>query len=240
MEKIILEAMLREGSGSRRAKKLRNSGFVPAIIYSAGKKSTAVKLERSALLRFLHLYRAEGVVINLNIKDDAKHKNYNVMIKEIQRDPVKEDIMHVDFNEISLTKVIKAAVPIVAKGEPVGVKQDGGSLEHILWEIEIECLTTAIPKQLEVDVSSLKIGDTIAIKDINFPPDVKVLHEPDATVFTVAAPIKVEEVVAAAEATAGPQEPEVIKEKKEVPGAEAEGAAGAGKEKAKEKEEKAK
>jgi len=233
MEKIILEALLREGIGSRQAKHLRGSGFIPGIVYSQGKKSVPVKLDRSTLLRFLHAYRAEGVVINLNIKDDAKHKTYNVMIKEIQQDPVKEDILHVDFNEISLTKVIKSAVPIVTKGEAPGVKQDGGSLDHVLWEVEIECLPTAIPKEIEVDVSSLKIGDSIAIKDIKFPEGVKVLQDANATVLSVAAPIKVEEVVAAAEAQAGPQEPEVIKEKKEVPEAAAEGAAG-GKEKAKE------
>ena len=237
MEEIILEALVRKDAGSRVAKHLRQAGFIPAIVYSAGKKSVPIKVERSNLLRFLHTHRAEGVVINLNIKDETKHKNYNVMIKEIQQDPVKEDIMHVDFNEISLTKAIKAAVPIVTKGEAPGVKQDGGSLDHILWEIEVECLPTAIPKEIEVDVSALKIGDSIAIKDIKFPEGIKVLHDPNMSVISVAAPIKVEEVVAAAEAAAGPQEPEVIKEKKEVPEAEAETPA-AGKEKAKEKEEK--
>ncbi|MDD5045179.1 MAG: 50S ribosomal protein L25 [Candidatus Omnitrophica bacterium] len=236
MEEIILEAQARKDTGSRVAKHLRHEGFIPAVVYSAGKKSQAIQVERSKMLHFLHTYRAEGVVINLNVKDETKHKNYNVMIKEIQHDPVKEDIMHVDFNEISLTKAIKAAVPIVTKGEAPGVKQDGGSLDHILWEVEVECLPTAIPKEIVVDISSLKIGDAIAIKDIKFPEGVKVLHDPNASVLSVAAPIKVEEVVAAAEAGAGPQEPEVIKEKKEVPEAEAEG--GAGKEKAKEKEEK--
>jgi len=216
MEEIILESLVRQDAGSRVAKHLRQDGFIPAIVYSAGKKPVPIKLERSKLLRFLHTHRAEGVVINLHVKDDAKHKNYNVMIKEVQHDPVKEDIMHVDFHEISLTKAIKAAVPIVTKGEAPGVKQDGGSLEHILWEIEVECLPTAIPKEIEVDVSSLKIGDSIAIKDIKFPEGLKVLQDPNMSVISVAAPIKVEEVLAEAEAGAGPQEPEVIKEKKEV------------------------
>ena len=75
-------------------------------------------------------------------------------------------------------------MPVVAKGEPVGVKQEGGSLEHILWEIEVECLPTDIPKEIEVDVSHLKIGDAIHIKDINFPSGVKVLNDPEATVLS--------------------------------------------------------
>ncbi|MCM8770487.1 MAG: 50S ribosomal protein L25 [Candidatus Omnitrophica bacterium] len=222
MEEIILEAALRKEIGSQEVKHLRQKGFIPGIVYSAGKKSVPVKIERAKLLRFLHTHRAEGVVINLVVKDDVKHKNYNVMVKEMQHDPIKEEIIHVDFNEISLTKVIKAAVPVVTKGEAPGVKQEGGSLDHILWEIEVECLPAAIPKEIVVDISNLKIGDSITIKDIVLPEGIKVLHEPNATVVSVSAPIKVEEAVAPAEAAA-PQEPEVIREKKQVPEAGAEG-----------------
>ena len=136
-------------------------------------------------------------MVNLKPKDDKKAKGKSCLIKEIQYDPVKGDVIHVDFNEISLTKIIKVNVPVVAKGEPVGVKQEGGSLEHILWEIEVECLPTEIPKNIEVDVSQLKIGDSVHIKDMTFPSQVKVLTAPEAIVFSVSAPVKVEEVVAA-------------------------------------------
>jgi large subunit ribosomal protein L25 len=166
-------------------------------------------------------------VINLKIKDDTKKKARPCLIKEIQYDPVKGDIVHVDFNEVSLTKEIKVNVPVATKGEPMGVKQEGGSLEHILWEIEVECLPTQIPNQIEVDVSQLKIGDSIHIKDISFPSNIKVLNDPGAIVLSVAAPIKEEIPVAPVEGEVT-QEPEVIKEKKEVP---AEEEAEAGKEK---------
>ncbi len=155
-------------------------------------------------------------MINLTIKDDKKKKNRLCLIKEVQYDPVKGDIIHVDFNEISLTKTLRVNVPVVAKGEPIGVKQEGGSLEHILWEIEVECLPTEIPKDIEVDVSSLKIGDSLHIKDITFPDKIKVLNDPEAVVLSVAAPMK-EEVVALPVEGEEKVEPEVIKEKKEVP-----------------------
>jgi large subunit ribosomal protein L25 len=117
------------------------------------------------------------------------------------------------------------------------VKQEGGSLEHILWEVEVECLPTDIPKEIEVDVSNLKIGDSIHVKDITFPSNVKVITPAEAIVLSVTAPIKEEIPVAPVEGEAA-QEPEVIKEKKEVP-EEAEAAAEEkGKEKEKDKEKK--
>ena len=217
MEEIFLEAELREGRGRAHTKDLRETGFIPAVVYAEGKEGQAIKLSHRELIRLFHQHRLESSVINLKIKGDKKPKGRACLIKEVQYHPVHGDIVHVDFNEISLTKNIKLNVPVVAKGDPVGVKQEGGSLEHILWEVEIECLPTAIPKDIEVDVTQLKIGDSIHIKDIQFPAGVKALNDPDSIVLSVAAPMK-EEVVSA-EAVEGEtaQEPEVIKEKKEVP-----------------------
>ncbi|MCM8780777.1 MAG: 50S ribosomal protein L25 [Candidatus Omnitrophica bacterium] len=216
MEEIILGAQLRQELGKSKVKKIRDKGYIPAVLYSAGKESLPIKVSHHEFIRLIHQYRLENTIINLTIEDkDKKQKPRSCLIKEIYYEPVKGDILHVDFNEISLTKEIKINVPVVAKGEPIGVKQEGGSLEHILWEIEVECLPTAIPKEIEVDVTNLKIGDAIHVKDINLPAGVRVLNEPEAIVLSVAAPIK-EEVVAEV-AEAGPQEPEVIKEKKETP-----------------------
>lgn len=229
MEELFLDAELRQELGRGKVKDIRGQGFIPAVVYAGGKESAAIKISHKGLLQLLHQHRLEGVVINLKIKGDAKAKARPCLIKEIQYDPVHSEIMHVDFNEISLTKAIKVNIPVVAKGEPVGVKQEGGSLEHILWEIEIECLPTAIPKEIEVDVSALKLGDSIHVKDIVAPAGVKILNEPSSIVISVAAPMKEEAVAPAAEGEA-PAEPEVIKEKKEVP-AEGESAAEEGKEK---------
>lgn len=216
MEEIFLEAELREEKGRAKVKDLKAAGFLPAVVYSRGKDSLSIKLNRSALIKLVHLYRLENSIINLKIKDDKKAKTRPCLIKEIQYDPVHEDIIHVDLNEVSLTEAIKVNVPVEAKGEAVGVKQEGGSLEHILWEIEVECLPTNIPKNIEVDVSALKMGDAIHVKDIVLPAGVKVLNDPAAIVLHVAAPMKEEAPVEAVEGEEK-QEPEVIKEKKEVP-----------------------
>lgn len=216
MEELFLDAEIREEIGKGKTKGLRDKGFIPAVIYADGKDALSLKLSHRQLVRLVHQQRIEGVVINLNIKDDKKHKSRPCLIKEIQHDPVHGEIVHVDFNQISLTKEIKINVPIVAKGEPAGVKLEGGSLEHILWEIEIECLPVNIPKDIEVDVSLLKLGDSIHVRDIIMPSGVKVLSDPGAIVLSVAAPMK-EEVPVETVDGEEKQEPEVIKEKKEVP-----------------------
>ena len=214
MEEIILEIQPREELGKNKVKDLRGKGFIPAVIYAEGKKSSPIKVSHRQLWQLIHQHRLESAVINLKMQDAQKQKSRACLIKEIQYDPVKGDIIHVDFNEISLTKVIKVNVPVAAKGECVGVKQEGGSLEHILWEIEVECLPTDIPRGIEADVSLLKIGDAVHIKDITFPSNIKVLNSPEAIVFSVTAPIK-EEAAAPAVEGEEKQEPEVIKEKKE-------------------------
>jgi large subunit ribosomal protein L25 len=215
MEEIFLDVEAREELGRSKAKGLRTQGFIPAVIYREGKESAALKVPSRELMRLIHEHRLESVVINLRIKDDKKKKPHSCLIKEIQYDPVYGKMLHVDFNEISLTKVIKVNVAVVAKGESIGVKQEGGSLEHILWEIEVECLPTDIPKAIEVDVSALKIGDSIHIKGIIFPANIKVLNDPGAVVLSVASPMKEEVLVETLEGEEK-QEPEVIKEKKEV------------------------
>jgi large subunit ribosomal protein L25 len=216
MEEIFLEIQPREELGKTKVKGLRGKGFIPAVIYAEGKKSSPIKVSHRQLWQLIHQHRLESTVINLKMQDAQKQKGRACLIKEIQYGPVKGDIIHVDFNEVSLTKVIKVNVPVVAKGEPIGVKQEGGSLEHILWEIEVECLPTDIPRGIEVDVSLLEIGDAVHIKDITFPSNIKVLNAPEVIVFSLTPPIK-EEVVAPAVEGEEKQEPEVIKEKKEIP-----------------------
>jgi large subunit ribosomal protein L25 len=231
MEEIFLEAELREGKGRAKAKDLRDSGYLPAVVYFHGKDSMSVKISRSALLKLVHQHRLESIIINLKIKDDKKAKIRPCLVKEIQYDPVSENIIHIDFNEISLTEAIKVNVPIETKGEAIGVKQEGGSLEHLLWEIEVECLPTNIPKHIQVDITALKLGEAIHVKDIVFPSGVKPLNDLAAIVLHVVAPMKEEAPVEALEGEAK-AEPEVIKEKKEVAGE------GASADEAKEKEKK--
>ncbi len=217
MEEVFLEAELRDGAGRAKSKDLRDNGYLPCVVYFHGKDALSIKIKRGGLLKLVHQHRLESTIINLKIKDDKKTNGRSCIVKEIQYHPVHEDIIHIDFNEISLTESIKVNVPIEAKGEAVGVKQEGGSLEHLLWEVEVECLPTSIPKNIEVDISALKMGEAIHIKDIVFPSGVKPLNDPGEIVLHIVAPMKEEVPVEVAEGETK-QEPEVIKEKKEVPG----------------------
>jgi len=219
MEELFLDAEVRQELGKGKIKAIKDKGFIPAVVYADGKSALALKLSHRQLIQLVHHHRIEGVIINLNIKDDrpeGKQKSRPCLIKEIQHDPVHGEIVHVDFNQISLTKAIKVNIPVRVKGEAIGVKLEGGSLEHVLWEIEVECLPTSIPKDIEVDVANLKLGESVHVKDIVVPQGVKILNDPGAIVITVAAPMKEEVPVEAVEGEEA-LEPEVIKEKKEVP-----------------------
>ena len=233
MEEIFLDAHARLTTGRAYAKDVRESGFIPAVIYGEGKSAQSIKIAHRQLVQLLHQHGLENLIISVKFVDDAQAKARPCLIKEVQRDPVKEHIVHVDFHEISLTKELKLNIPVVAKGESVGVKQDGGSLEHIMWEIEVSCLPTNIPKEIEVDVTALKIGDDIHVRDLVLPAGVKALTSVDAVVLSVKAPI-VEKVAEEAVEGEEKKEPEVIKEKKEVAEEGKEGKA----EPAKEKEKK--
>ncbi len=226
MEELHVSSQIREGVGKSKVSDIRNLGFIPAVIYGKGKKNQNLKVLRQEIKTLLHGRRAENIVFKLKVENQKEKKEHTVIIKEIQYHPVTDVILHIDFNEISLTKAIKVKVPIVAKGEPIGIKQEGGSLEHLLWEIDVECLPTQIPDKFEVDVSNLKIGDAIHISELVVPDGIKVLHDPSTVMLSVAAPVKVEAPVAEAVAVEGEaekQEPEVIKKEKKTEEEEAEG-----------------
>lgn len=220
MEKIILNAEIRQEIGKSEAKKLRKVDIVPAVIYKDGKESINLKMKYRDLYDVLHTTAGENVLVTLKIKGDKKAKERTCIIKEIQRHPVKENIIHIDLNEISLTEEIKVKIPVHPHGEPEGVVKDEGVLDQPLWEIEVECLPTDIPEKVEVEVAHMKIGDIIYVKDLKVPPKVKILTDPELTVASVVPPAK-EEVVEEVPAE-GVEEPEVIaKGKKEVPEEEA-------------------
>ena len=213
MEKVILKVEVRKETGKKVAKDLRLKGQVPANVYKSGKTATSLTVGERELEGVLHTKAGENVLITLKVTGgEGASKDRTVLIKEIQRHPVKDNILHVDFNEISLTEVLKVNVPLVAHGEPVGVKADGGLLERVLHELSVECLPTAIPEKIEVEVAALKIGDHILVKDIKIPEGVKVLNDPELIALIVKAP-KAE--VPKEEAAPGAEEPELIRKKKE-------------------------
>ena len=210
MEEIVLNARTREIKGKQACRRLRQEGFVPAVIYGKDEEPLNLECEKKDLLKVLHTRAGENVVLKLKISKNREEFNRTALVKEVQHDPLKGEVLHVDFNHISLTKLIKVEIPVEAKGESKGVKE-GGVLEHILWQVEVECLPTQIPEKIDARVDALEIGDSIHVKDLIPPPGVKILTDPEMAVICVEPPKveksaeeKVEEEAA---------EPEVIREK---------------------------
>lgn len=219
MEKVILNAEIREEKGTIKAKKLRKKGMIPAVVYRDGKEAISLKLKEDDLYDVLHTTAGENVITTLVVAGEKKTKTRTCIIKEVQRDAVKDDIIHVDLKEISLTEKIKVKVPVRPRGEAEGVVKDEGVLDHVLWEVEVECLPTDIPEKINVEVSAMKIGEAVYVKDLKLPANVEVLNDPDLTVLSVVPPAK-EEVAEEASTEEG-AEPEVIakgkKEEEEIP-----------------------
>lgn len=218
MDKIVLKTKLRKDVGTIKSKKLRTNNAIPAVVYKHGQKTQNVQVAETELIHALHTSAGENAIITLQFQSEEKgapRGSKTVIIKEIQYHPIADNILHIDFQEISLTEKIKVDVPIILKGEAVGVKTDGGVLEHIIKELEVECLPTQIPEKIDINVEEMKIGDMVHVKELNIPAELKILTDPEAAVVTVAPPQAEEEVTPEAEAVEGEaQEPEVISEKK--------------------------
>jgi len=212
MEKIILKGIIRKDFGKSGCKQVRKAGSVPGIVYKSGKKGVSVQVEKKDLWKALHTEAGENAIINMDITADEKKLKKIVIVQEIQIDPVRDEVVHVDFHEISLKEKLKVSVPVVAKGEAVGVREEEGVLTQVLWEIEIECMPTAIPEHIIVHVDNLHVGDAIHIKDVEFPRDIHVLEDPEKVVVSVHMPKTEEEEPEVSEEEG--EEPEIIKKGK--------------------------
>lgn len=211
MKEIQLDVQVRERIGSRKIKKVRREDAVPAIVYGGDRdKATAVQVDRRAYERIMRHHIGQNVVFHLNVMEgDKKLRDYSAIVKEEQHEPVSFKLLHLDFLEISLTEEIEVNVAVEPRGEAVGVKQGGGSIDQPMWELDVICLPTNIPEKLEVQIDHLEIGDAIHVKDIKLPAGVRTEHDPEATVLACVPPMKEEEMEAAVEGA----EPEVIGKK---------------------------
>ncbi|MBF0385584.1 MAG: 50S ribosomal protein L25 [Candidatus Omnitrophica bacterium] len=236
MEELKLDVQLRSEVGSSKIRKIRGANKVPAVVYGGKKedKTTIIQVDRRNFEKIMRTQKGRNVIFHLNVMEgEKKLRDYSAIIKEEQHDPVSDRLLHIDFQRISLTEEIEVKVRVEAKGVPIGVRQDGGSLEHILWDLDVRCLPTKIPEKLTVEVGELKIGDSVYVKHIVFPEGVKTKHDMEAIVMTVVPPMK-EEVAAptAAEGVAPSIEPEIIKKEKKAKDEEGAAEEPKGKEKA--------
>jgi large subunit ribosomal protein L25 len=211
-----IEAVKRETFGKNEARRLRASGRIPAVLYGAtgddrSRAAVPIAVEPKALMRILHSESGANTLIELKLDD----LDVRVMVKEYQVDPIDHRLLHADFYRVAMDRAIVVTVPIVVKGEARGVKQQGGLLDFVQRDVQVECLPADIPENLEVDVSELMLGQAVRLRDLVTDVKWKPISDPDTMLVHVIMPKAVAEPEPAADAVAAaPAEPEVIKKGK--------------------------
>lgn len=201
---VPLQGRVRPARGKGPARQARRDGEIPGVMYGHGEEPVALAVPKREFELAMKTARGSNVIVGLALDGAAAR---TAIIREVQRDPISYDILHLDFHHISLTELVKVEVVVHLIGIPDGVKNGGGVLEHISRTVEIECLPTEIPGHLEADVSALGIGDSIHVRDLIIPK-ATVLSDPDVTIATVVPPTKAAEPVPGE--VAAKAEPEVI------------------------------
>ncbi len=206
-----VKATLRSGRFNKNAaRRVRVSGLIPAVIYGAGQESQAITVDPKSILKILHSNTGHNTIFDLNIESGAGSK---AMIVDWQYEPIKGALLHIDLKRIAMDKAMRVSVPVMLSGIPNGVKLQGGVLDQILREIEVECLPGDIPSHIDVDVSGLDLYGSIHVSDLPHTGSVKFI-EAEETLVAHVTEIKEDETLAAeAAAAAAVTEPEVTKGK---------------------------
>ncbi len=203
MAELTLEVSRREDSGKGFARKLRQAGKVPAIVYGGHKESVSISVDRKTVTELVQKSE-HGIRSVFLLKVADSDQNPHAMIKDIQMDPISRTMKHIDFVRVVMDEVLRVTVPVHAIGTPIGVKIGGGILDFALRELHIECLPNAIPDSIDVDVSKLDLHAAIHVSDLEIPSGVKVLDAPELLILTIATP-RVEEVAPEVAAVAEPE-----------------------------------
>ena len=219
MADIVVAAESRTDTGKNVNRRLRTRGLIPGVLYGAKKEAVPVAVSPKEITSILRSKTGENTLFELEIGGSRR----KVILKEFQIEPLKGSLLHADFYEVALDKAIEVKVHIEVAGVPVGVKTEGGLIDFVTRELEIECLPADIPEKIVVDVSELELGKHVRVGDLKPPDKVKILTEPDIVIAHVVAPRAEEVAATSAEAAPAAEgavaEPEVIKKGK----AEAEG-----------------
>lgn len=216
---VVLEASPRSSRGKNEARRLRASGKMPAVVYGGNTKGgEAIAVDPKVLWHILHSDSGANTLINLRTGEGTAAR---VMVRDYQLDPITSALLHADFYRVAMDKAIAVTVPVVVRGEAVGVKQQGGVLEHVHREVELECLPADIPEHIEVDISEMIVGQAIRVKDVLTDARWSAISDLEMMLLHIVLPRVEEEpaegeaaAAAAAAATTGPAEPEVIKKGK--------------------------
>ena len=213
MEQMNIVANIRKETGKGPNRRLRRSGRVPAVVYGKKTGSLSVDVDPKDIFRILHSQTGENTIFALTVEG---RETANCLMKEYQLEPLTHNLLHADFYEVAMDEMLEVDVPLIARGEAYGVKTEGGLLDIVHRELRVECLPADIPEHIEVDVTNMKIGDLVRVRDLNVSDKIKILEDPETVVIAVEHPRAEEEPVAAVAATETEAEPEVIKKGKAV------------------------
>jgi len=217
-EQIEIPVVVRTEAGKSAARKLRSTGQVPAVLYGRGTEPLPLAVDQKTFSTLLPETAWYSTLLRLDIEGgDVDDRKPTVMIKEVQSELLRPELLSIDFRRVSLQESIEAPVPVIHVGESPGLKV-GGILDHMLHEVTVYCLPSDLPDHLEVDISELEIGDSVRVRDIVAPPNVEIRSREDAVVVVIAPPVKIEEVVPVVEEEEGAvvtetMEPEVLTER---------------------------
>lgn len=204
----ILNAKLKDGSGKGVARKLRQAGRVPAVLYGKGMDTVSISIDAMEAGHLFDGISVENTIIEVQI--EGEKETHQTLVRDIQAHPHKKELVHVDFLRIQKGVAVEVSVPVELVGTPVGVKDHGGTLEHLVHELPVRCIPSAIPEVLELDVSSLDIDQVLHVSDLSIPEGVEVMVEGERAVCIVSPP----RVIADEEGEEGAEEdvaePEVI------------------------------
>ena len=203
---LTIEVLRREETGKSANRRLRREAMIPAVVYGGGKEPIAIRVPRKTLIDLFKSGGSENRIFQLKLADTGQSRH--AMIKDMQVHPITRQVEHVDFMRIDMAKRIRVRVHVTLEGVAYGVRTEGGLLDFVTREVEVECLPTSIPQEIKVDVSEVRVGQHLEVKDLALPEGVKVIEDADRVILSVAhAKVEAAAGVAGAE---GAVEPEVI------------------------------
>jgi len=209
---LVIKAETRQKTGKNAAGRLRKQGLVPAVLYGGQTASQPLTLQKKDIIEILKSETGENTIFRLAVGSAEK----DVMLKDVQINPVTDELTHLDLIEISMDKPVRVSVPIELVGEPVGVKTEGGVVDFLLRELDVECLPREIPESIKIDISNLHIHQSFKVQNLVLPAGLKVNADPNAAIAVIssvaeeAAPAPAEEVIEGAEM----KEPELIRKER--------------------------
>ncbi|KUO50725.1 MAG: hypothetical protein APF76_15625 [Desulfitibacter sp. BRH_c19] len=186
METVLIEAKMRSEQTKGSNNRMRGQSFVPAVLYGKEVENTSIVVSEKEMDKII-AQGGENVFARMSLDKEGSIEDYNVILKEVQRHPVKGTLSHIDFYQVSMSEKLNTVVPISLVGDCIGIAE-GGMLQHMLRELDIRCLPSDIPSSIEVDISNLNIGDSILVSQIQTTEDVEIVEDPNTVIVSIASP----------------------------------------------------